>query len=108
MADDPWASAQPANKELITGELRDLVLQHVNNRREFEKVDAGVVVELSDEQITDATMRAFQDHLLDPRTVERLCERYWKLTGNDWKDTSAWQKELWRKNFVDLLKGVLE
>jgi hypothetical protein len=60
------------------------------------------------EEATDAAMRAFSEHLHDPRTIERACINYFKITGTDWGELNERTQDMWRNNMQEILKSALE
>jgi hypothetical protein len=63
---------------------------------------------LDPDEAADAAMRAFTEHLQDPRTVERACEKYFINTGSDWGQINELTKDMWRKNVQAILSSALE
>lgn len=89
----------------VLDELTQAVRDKVINQRGFAE-HQGLV--LTDDDTADAAMRAFVEHLHDPRTIERACENYFKITGTKWKDLNERTQEMWRKNMQVILQSVLE
>lgn len=89
----------------VLAELISVVKEKIISQRGFAE-HQGLV--LTDDDAADAAMRAFVDHLHDPRTLERACENYFKISGTNWKDINTATQEMWRRNMRVILQSVLE
>lgn len=92
-------------QESVLSELALGVREKIMNQKLFlDHVNAP----LDPEEATNASMRAFSEHLHDPRTVERACAEYFRSTGSDWNSLNELTQEMWRRNVQAILKSVLE
>lgn len=92
-------------QESVTSELALGVREKITNQKLFLD-HVGSVLDI--EEAADASMRAFIDHMHDPRTVERACEAYFQATGSNWGDLNELTKTMWRRSIQAILKSTLE
>lgn len=97
--------SEQQQESTVLSELTQGVMEKVTNQKLFADHEAR---SFTPEEATDAAMRAFNDHLHDPRTVERACEAYFKSTGSDWGTINELTKKMWRNNVQAILKSALE
>lgn len=92
-------------KSAVLSELTEAVKEKVINQRGFAAHEGKV---LTDDDAADAAIRAVVDHVHDPRTVERACRNYFKITQTDWDRLNPTTQEMWRRNILVILQSVLE
>lgn len=92
-------------QESVVSGLTLGVREKIMNQKLFlDHIDSALDVN----EAADASMRAFTEHLHDPRTVERACEAYFVATGSDWGNLNELTREMWRRNIQAILKSALE
>lgn len=89
----------------VLAELTNAVKEKVISQRGFAEHEGTV---LTDDDATAAAMRAFVDHLHDPRTLERACVNYFRISKTDWTELNSATQEMWRQNMRVILQSVLE
>ena len=92
-------------QESVLSELTQGVKEKVTNQKLFADHEQRA---FTPQEATDAAMRAFIDHLHDPRTVERACVAYFEATGSHWGQLNDHTQEMWRRNIQAILKAALE
>lgn len=93
------------NASAAKAELAQSVREKMTNQLGFAE-HTGTTPTL--DEYADAALRAVEEHLQDPRTVERACETYFSVTGTDWRTLHSGTQDMWRSNVQKMLASVLE